>query len=257
MENPLIYDGKSYQIDFEDLEEKLADPAVSMMLLCNPQNPSGRIWTKDELERLGNLCAKYHVTVVSDEIHCDITDPGCEYTPFASISDTCRDNSVICIAPTKTFNLAGLKTAAVAVSDKKLREKMRKGLNASEASEPNNFSVEAAVAAFTKGEPWLLELRTYIQENKRCVQEFLKKEIPDVRMVYGEATYLLWLEVPKAAGSSRDLAGFLRKEAGLYLAAGKEYGEKSGAFLRMNAACPRSRLLEGLRRLKNGVEKFT
>lgn len=191
VESPLLYDGESYGIDFEDLEQKLADPKVSLMLLCNPQNPSGRIWTKEELNRVGDLCAKYHVLVVSDEIHCDITDPGCSYIPFASVSDTCGDNSITCIAPTKTFNLAGLKTAAVMIPNKELQEQVRKGIQANEASEPNAFSVDAAIAAFTKGEPWLEAMRAYIWENKKCVENFLKKELPQVHMVSGKASYLV------------------------------------------------------------------
>lgn len=257
VESPLRYGNETYTVDFADLEQKLADPKVTLMLLCNPQNPSGRIWTREELIQVGELCAKYHVLVVSDEIHCDVTDPGYRYTPFASISDLCRDNSIICIAPTKAFNLAGLKTAAVAVSDEKLREQMRKGLHANEASEPNAFSVDAAVAAFTRGEPWLEELRAYIQENKRCVEKFLREELPKVRLAQGRSTYLLWLDCSEIVDSRRNFAGFLREQAGLFLTDGKEYGENGSAFLRMNIGCPKSRVEEGLRRLKKGVEKFT
>lgn len=255
VESPLIYDGESYEMDFEDLEQKLADPKVSLMLLCNPQNPSGRIWTKKELKQVGDLCAKYHVLVVSDEIHCDITDPGYSYVPFASVSDTCGDNSITCIAPTKTFNLAGLKTAAVMVPDKELREQVKKGIQANEASEPNAFSVDAAIAAFTKGEPWLEDMRAYIWENKKCVENFLKNELPQVHMVSGKASYLVWLEY-SLLGEKRNFSSFLRKHAGLYLVDGKEYGENGSSFLRMNVGCPRSYVLEGLMRLKKGVELF-
>lgn len=255
VESPLIYDGESYEMDFEDLEQKLADPKVSLMLLCNPQNPSGRIWTKEELKQVGDLCAKYHVLVVSDEIHCDITDPGYSYIPFASVSDTCGDNSITCIAPTKAFNLAGLKTAAVMVPDKELREQVKKGIQANEASEPNAFSVDAAIAAFTKGEPWLEAMRAYIWENKKCVENFLKKELPQVHMVSGKASYLVWLEY-SLLGEKRNFSSFLRKHAGLYLVDGKEYGENGSSFLRMNVGCPRSYVLEGLMRLKKGVELF-
>ena len=255
VESPLIYDGESYEMDFEDLEQKLADPKVSLMLLCNPQNPSGRIWTKKELKQVGDLCAKYHVLVVSDEIHCDITDPGYSYVPFASVSDTCGDNSITCIAPTKTFNLAGLKTAAVMVPDKELREQVKKGIQANEASEPNAFSVDAAIAAFTKGEPWLEDMRAYIWENKKCVENFLKNELPQVHMVSGKASYLVWLEY-SLLGEKRNFSSFLRTHAGLYLVDGKEYGENGSSFLRMNVGCPRSYVLEGLMRLKKGVELF-
>lgn len=258
VENPLIYNGQSYEVDFEDLEQKLRDPKVSLMLLCNPQNPSGRIWTKEELKKIGELCTKYHVLVVSDEIHCDITDPGCGYVPFASVSDICRDNSITCIAPTKAFNLAGIKTAAVMVPHKELREQVQKGIQANEASEPNSFSVEAAIAAFTRGESWLEAMREYIWENKKCVEDFLEKELPQVRMVSGKASYLVWLDcslLDRTHPSRKDtFAGFLREHAGLYLVDGKEYGENGRAFLRMNVGCPRSYVREGLMRLKKGVE---
>lgn len=277
---PLRYDGESYKVDFEDLEHKLRDPKVSLMLLCNPQNPSGRIWSKEELKKIGELCAKYHVLVVSDEIHCDITDPGCGYIPFASVSDICRDNSITCIAPTKAFNLAGLKTAAVMVPHSELRAQVQKGIQANEASEPNSFSVEAAIAAFTRGEPWLEAMRAYIWENKKCVEDFLKTELPQVRMVSGKASYLVWLEytltdevrpprrdmyygvsvgdTTSKKTSQRDInfADFLRAQAGLYLVDGREYGESGSSFLRMNVGCPRSYVIEGLTRLKRGVELF-
>lgn len=280
VENPLRYTGESYEMDFADLEQKLKDPKVSLMLLCNPQNPSGRIWTREELEKVGELCAKYHVLVVSDEIHCDITDPGYSYIPFASVSDKCRNNSITCIAPTKAFNLAGLKTAAVMVPDRELREQVQKGIQANEASEPNSFSVEAAIAAFTRGEPWLEAMRAYIWENKKCVEDFLKKELPQVHMVSGKASYLVWLQytltdedcpprrdmyysVPvgdtilkKASQKDLNFAGFLRARAGLYLVDGREYGENGSSFLRMNVGCPRSYVMEGLTRLKKGVEMF-
>ena len=280
VENTLIYDGESYEVDFEDLEQKLRDPKVTLMLLCNPQNPSGRIWTKEELKKIGELCAEYHVLVVSDEIHCDITDPGCGYVPFASVSDICRDNSITCIAPTKAFNLAGLKTAAVMVPQSELRAQVQKGIQANEASEPNSFSVEAAIAAFTMGEPWLEAMRAYIWENKKCVEDFLKKELPQVHMISGKASYLVWLQytltdevrpphrgmyygVPigdttseKTSQKDINFADFLRAQAGLYLVDGREYGENGSSFLRMNVGCPRSYVIEGLTRLKKGVELF-
>lgn len=167
--------GKSYDVDFDDLEQKLSDPQTAMMILCNPHNPAGIIWDKDTLARIGELCWKYHVTVVSDEIHCDLTEPGIGYVPFASVSEKCRDNSITCLAPTKAFNLAGLQTAAVAVPNEALRHKVWRGLNTDEVAEPNVFAIEAAVVAFTKGEQWLEKLREYISEKKDMRQNFCRK----------------------------------------------------------------------------------
>lgn len=255
-ENPLKYDGESYRIDFDDLERKLSDPQTSMMILCNPHNPTGRIWSREELEQIGELCWKYHVTVISDEIHCDLTAPGSSYLPFASVSEKCRDNSITCIAPTKAFNLAGLQTAAVSVPNENLRHKVWRGLNTDEVAEPNSFAVEAAVAAFTKGEPWLEKLREYMQGNREYAENFLKKEIPRIRLVPAQATYLLWIDCTGIVGCADELAEYLRRQEGLYLSAGSQYGGNGRNFLRMNAACPRKRLAEGLKRLARGVPAY-
>ncbi|SOY30368.1 Cystathionine beta-lyase PatB [Acetatifactor muris] len=171
VESLLQYDGNTYHMDFEDLEQKLSNPQTTLMILCNPHNPVGRIWNREELGRVGDLCRKHHVIVISDEIHCDLTSPGQEYIPFASVSENCRKCSITCIAPTKAFNLAGLQTAAVAVPDPFLRHKVWRWLNTDEVAEPNSFAVEGAVAAFTKGEAWLDALREYIQENKKYADE--------------------------------------------------------------------------------------
>ncbi len=324
-ENPLLYDGNEYQIDFKDLEQKLSDPQTTLMILSNPHNPVGKIWSREDLERIGELCKKYHVTVISDEIHCDITDPGCCYTPFASISETCRDISITCIAPTKTFNIAGLQTSAVFVSDEVLRHKVRRAITADGISGAGVFSVEAAVAAFTKGADWLDALRRYIYQNKKTVEEFLQKELPEVKLVPGQATYLLWLDCNrvfdyqainnpvaetgtetghqsatdsgkgigieaglktgiktgieagieagikagieagikaeikagiKAEIKEADLSSFIRQETGLYLSNGKQFGTNGKQFMRMNIACPKSMLMDGLNRLKEGVKAY-
>ena len=256
LENELLYDGNSYSMDFEDLERKLSDPQTTLMLLCNPQNPAGRIWGCETLEKVGELGWKHHVRVISDEIHCDLAFPGQEYIPFASVSDKCRMNSVTCLAPTKAFNIAGLQTAAVSVPDPVLRHKVNRGLNTDEVAEPNAYAVQAAVAAFTEGAPWLDELREYLYGNRQYVQTFLKKELPQVKLVESQATYLLWLDCEKIAKDTEPLADFLRKETGLYVTAGGCYGSGSQKFLRVNIACPRGTLEDGMNRLKTGLQKF-
>ena len=257
LESPLRYDGKEYRIDFADLEEKLSDPQIALMILCNPHNPTGKIWDRQTLEKIGALCSRHHVTVVSDEIHCDLTDPEESYVPFASASETCRQISITCMAPTKAFNLAGLQTAAVSVPDEVLRHKVWRALNTDEAAEPNAFAVEAAVAAFTRGADWLDALRDYLYENKKLAEAYIEKEIPDVRAVASQATYLLWLDCSGLIGCGREAAGFLRRETGLYLSEGSQYGGNGADFLRMNIACPRAVLKDGLERLKNGLAAYS
>lgn len=217
LENPLRYENGEYSIDWEDLKNKLANPQTSLMILCNPQNPSGKIWSKEDLSRIGELCARYYVTVVSDEIHCDLTDPGKEYIPFASVSDVCRDISITCVAPTKTFNIAGLQTAAVIVPHKNLRHKVWRALNTDEVAEPNAFAVWAAEAAYNYGDKWLDELRGYIYNNKRIVNEYVNDNITSIKVVQSEATYLLWLDCSAITDNSSELAAYIRNRTGLYL----------------------------------------
>lgn len=256
LESPLTYDGKKYGIDFADLEKKLADPQTTLMILCNPHNPVGKIWDRETLAEIGRLCEKYHVTVISDEIHCDLTEPGKEYVPFASVSESCRKNSITCIAPTKAFNIAGMQTAAVAVPDPFLCHKVWRALNTDEIAEPNAFAVDAAVAAFTQGGEWLDALRGYISQNRQTVAAFIASSLPELRLIRAEATYLLWIDCSAVTDDSVEFTEFLRTEAGLYISDGAEYGETGRKFVRMNIACPASTLREGLMRLKNGTEKY-
>ena len=257
-ENPLIVDESlNCRMDFEDLDRKLSDPGVRLFILCNPQNPCGRIWNKEELARVGELAERHGVTVISDEIHCDLTDPQISYQPFAAVNEVCRKNSLTCLAPSKAFNLAGIQTAAVYSANKELLKRAEKGFDTDEVSEAGSFAVPAAVAAFSYGEDWLNELNGYIFENKRIVKEFLSKELPEVKVMPSEATYLLWLDVRSLPGQGRGFAEHLRKKAGLWLAAGESYGENGKGFLRMNIACPASLVREGLKRLKKGAESFS
>lgn len=257
LESPLVYRDGEYSVDFGDLEEKLANPQTTLMLLCNPHNPVGKIWDRETLFRIGELCAKHHVLVLSDEIHCDLTDPGYEYVPFASVSQACRDNSITCLAPTKTFNIAGLQTAAVMVPNPVIRHKLDRGLNTDEVAEPNAFAVGAAVAAFQKGEEWLEELREYLSENKRRVREFAEKNLSGIKVVPSRATYLLWLDCSGITEDAGELTAFIRRDSGLYLTEGEEYGACGKAFIRLNPACPRERLEDGMRRLEESVRRFT
>ncbi|MBR6336143.1 MAG: pyridoxal phosphate-dependent aminotransferase [Ruminococcus sp.] len=255
-EFPLDRINGEYSIDFDRLEKALSDPQTTLMLLCNPHNPIGRIWDRETLAKIGELAFDSGVTVISDEIHCDITDPGCEYVPFASVSEKCRDNCVVCISPTKAFNLAGLQTAAAAVPNARLRHKVWRALNTDEVAEPNAFAVQAAAAAFEKGGEWLDELRQYLYDNKQLVREFIASKIPQIRLVPSDATYLLWLDCTSLGITSMELAKHIRKSTGLYLSSGDIYGSRE-CFLRMNIACPRAMVQDGLERLLRAVRMLS
>lgn len=256
VENHLLYDGREYHIDWETLERQLADPQTSLMILCNPHNPIGKIWDKETLARIGALCAENDVTVFSDEIHCDITAPGKEYVPFASVNEQCRQISVTAIAPTKTFNLAGIQSAAVYAENKALHHKMWRRLNTDEVAEPNAFAMCATIAAFTCGADWLDELRVYIEENKKYVTDFIAREIPQMKVVPSEATYLMWLDCQAYTKDSNKLYAFIRKESGLYLASGREYGTNGDGFLRLNVATTRKNVEDGMERLKQSMKAW-
>lgn len=256
LESPLRYEDYEYSMDFEDLEKKLADPQTSMMLLCNPHNPVGKIWDRDVLKRIGDLCEKYHVIVISDEIHCDLLAPGLEYIPFASVSENCRKNSISLIAPTKTFNLAGMQTAAAVVPDEQLHHRLWRAVNTDEVGEPNAFAIQATIAAFREGRAWLEALREYIQGNKNYVQDCLDNGLQQLHVVSTDATYLLWLDCERLAGSVTSFVNCLRKDTGLFLSDGRIYGEAGAGFLRMNVACPRSQVEDGMERLQRAVLQY-
>lgn len=256
LECPLVYEKGNYEIDFADLEQKLAHPETTMLIFCNPHNPVGKIWSAEEMALVGELCRRHHVTVVSDEIHCDLTVPGESYTPFASVSDICRNISITCIAPTKTFNLAGIHTAAVFAANEALRRKVSRGINNDEVAEPNAFAVTAAVAAYGEGAGWLEELREYLQENRRAVGKYLAEKLPRLHLVQSKATYLLWIDCSGLRREPKGLAAFIRRDTGLYLTDGSVYGGNGNQFLRMNIACPRESVMDGMERLDRGIRHF-
>lgn len=256
VECQLEYDGSAYGINLEDLEKKLQDRQTSLMILCNPQNPVGKIWTKEELAKIGELCAANNVVVLSDEIHCDITEPGKLYVPFASVNETCRNNCIMAVAPTKTFNLAGLGTAAVVVPDANLRHKVWRGLNTDECGEPNAFAVQGAVSAFTKGESWLDELRTYVWENRKVTEDFISDSVPVLKTVKSDATYLVWIDVSGSGMDGSTFAEKLRGQTGLILSGGSQYGKGGENFVRMNLATSRKIVEDALNRLKSFVDSL-
>ena len=253
VESLLTYRSGEYSMDFEDLEAKLSDPETKMFVLCNPHNPVGRIWSKEDLQKVGELCKKHGVLVISDEIHCDITDPDILYTPFASVSECCLQNSITAMAPTKCFNIAGIQSAAAMTPNPDLRARIEKALYRNLANEPNAFAVAATVAAFEHGDLWLDEMRSYVYQNKLTVLEYVRKNIPGLYVVPSRATYLLWLDCSAFTSDSLSFAAEIRRKTGLFLSYGTQYGESGKQFLRFNIACPRTLLLDGLDRLRRAL----
>lgn len=252
----LDYSDGVYKIDFAALEEVLSHPLTTMLVFCNPHNPTGNIWSKEEISKVGALCKKHGVTVLSDEIHCDLTMPDYEYTPFASVSDDCAQISITCISASKAFNLAGLQSAAVIVPNAHLREKVVRGLNSDEVAEPNCFAIEGTLAAFNEGEKWLDGLRNYLFENRMYVHGYLGENLPEVKVVAANATYLVWIDCSAVTDNSDRLCEFIREKTGLIISSGKQYRGGSACFVRLNTACNRTRLDDGLARFVKGVKEY-
>ena len=249
----LVYENGEYHIDFADLEEKMSDPQTTLMILCNPHNPVGKIWSKEELARIGELAYRHGVRVISDEIHFPLTDPGKTCVPFASVSEKCRMNSVTCVSASKAFNLAGIGAACAIVPDKKLHHKVWRGINTDEVGEPNAFAVSASIAAYTKCDEWLTEVREYIAENKKYCYDFIENNIPGLKVVRGEATYLMWVDASEFTDDSVRLKEEIFERTGLYVSSGASYGECGRRFLRINLATTRANVVDGMMRLKRAL----
>lgn len=258
VESELIYhrEDMSYDIDWEDLEAKAKREDTKLLLLCNPHNPVGRIWTSEELGRIGEICQANGVMVLSDEIHCDLTLPGKEYVPFASVNDVNRDISITCVAPSKTFNIAGLQSSAVIVPNRRLCRTIWNAINNDEIGEGNCFSQIAAMAAFNEGGEWLDQLREYVAENKRIAAEYINEKVPGLSATVTDATYLLWIDCSELSPDSNKLALHLKNDGRLFITRGSTYGGNGEGFLRMNLALPRSVLMDGLGRLERSARSF-
>ena len=250
--NDLVYENGTYRIHFDDLEEKASDPQAKLLLLCNPHNPVGRVWTREELIRTGEICLRNQVTVVSDEIHCDLVYRGHTHIPFASLGEAFASHSASCTSPSKTFNLAGLQVANILAVDETMRSKIDKALNVNEVCEINAFAVEALIAAYNGGEEWLEELKSYVYGNYVCLRHFFARHFPRFTVLPLEATYLVWIDCSSLGQPSAAIARLLLEKEKLRLNEGTMYGGAAGeGFLRMNIACPRALLVEGLNKIKN------
>lgn len=255
--NPLVYTNGTYRIDFDDLARKATDPKVKLLLLCNPHNPVGRVWTQAELMCIGEICLRNDVLVVADEIHCELVYSGHTYIPFASISDDFRNRSVTCTSPSKAFNLAGLQIANIFAADESVRVKIDKAINLNEVCDVNPFGVEALVAAYNDGEEWLEELKCYLSDNYLYMRTFFNKYLPQFPVVKLEGTYLVWVDCSVLNRSSKEIAEILLKAEKLWINEGSMYGEAGEGFIRINIACPRQILIDGLNRLKRGLKEIS
>ena len=252
--NPLIYRNGTYQIDFADLEQKAADPSVKVLLLCNPHNPAGRVWTKQELTRIGDICIRNNVWVIADEIHCELVFPGHTYIPFASISQEFLMHSVTCTSPSKAFNLAGLQIANIISADTDIRIKIDKAINVNEVCDVNPFGVEALMAAYNDSEEWLEELKQYLFANYNYLRAYFAECLPKFPVSMLEGTYLVWVDCSVLNQSSDEIVKTLLEKEKLWVNEGGLYGEAGEGFIRINIACPRQQLIEGLNRLRRALK---
>ena len=236
-----------FEVDWADFEAKCADEKTTVFLLCNPHNPTGRVWTKAELERMNSLCLKHGVKVVSDEIHCELVMPGYRFQPFAAISEACRDNSVVLNSPSKSFNIAGLQIANIICSRPDWRRRLDRAININEVCDVNPFGPVALVAAYNESEQWLDELCQYLKGNYDALCRFFAQELPQLPVTLLEGTYLVWIDVRRLNLSSDELVNRLLVNGRVWVNAGTMYGQDG--FIRINIACPRSQMMEGLGRL--------
>ena len=257
LENPLRRQGDSYVIDFEDFERKCADEKTTVFLLCNPHNPSGRVWTKEELERMNDICLKHGVKVIADEIHCELTMPGYTYQPFAAVSDACRDNSVVLNSPSKAFNIAGLQIANIVCHQPERRQRINRALNINEVCDVNAFGIIALQEAYNNGGEWLDELKQYLYENYVTLKEFFAEYLPKLEVCRLEGTYLAWVDLSRIELTADEAAHDLLEHAKVLVNSGTMYGQKDGfCYLRINLACPHATLMEGLKRIGRELSPY-
>lgn len=254
--NSLIYNKEElrYEIDFDDLERKLAHERARLMLICNPHNPGGRVWTRDELTRVAELCHKYSVRVVSDEIHCELTLYDNEYVPFGSLPDELSHGSITCCSPSKAFNTAGLQIANIVCRDAEVRNRIDRAININEVCDVNPFGVIALQAAYSdEGYEWLTQLRAYISSNYDLLRERFARELPKCKVMRMEGTYLAWIDCSELHISSDEIEEMLMHENKVWVNAGSMYGTEGAAFIRINMACTSELLNEGITRIVNGL----
>ena len=247
--SPLVLKDGHYEIDFVDFEQKITSKNVKLFLLCNPHNPAGRVYTRDELQKMATICLQHGVTIVADEIHNDFIRKGYEHTVLASLGNDIAQHVVTCTAPSKTFNLAGLQISNIFIENESMRQKFRATIDHAGYSQPNALGMFAAQAAYEKGLPWLEALRDYLEQNYQKTKAFLAKHLPKVTLIEPEGTYLLWLDFRAYGLSAKELDDIIVHEANLWLDSGHIFGKDGEGFERLNIACPWATLEQGLKQL--------
>lgn len=253
--NPLKFKNGQYVMDYEDLVNKI-DPATKMMILCSPHNPVGRVWTKQELIQLGEICLQHDILIVSDEIHFDLILKGNVHTPFAAISEAFAQHSIICTAPSKTFNLAGLQTSNIIIANEGLRKKFKNTVDTLSLGLTSTFGLVATESAYRYGDEWLEQLLDYLQQNLDFLTDYIETNIKELKVIRPEGTYLVWIDCRELGLNAKELEHLIQKEAKVALDEGYIFGESGKGFTRMNIACPRSILEEGLKRIDKAVKGF-
>ncbi|MBO7094404.1 MAG: pyridoxal phosphate-dependent aminotransferase [Spirochaetia bacterium] len=251
---PLCYKDGRYTRDIGAFEKAIRENNVKAFILCSPHNPVGRVWTKEELLAVAEICRRYDVTVIADEIHCDFIRAGIKFTSFATLGDEYKQKLILCTAPSKTFNLAGLQVSNIWVPDTEIRKKFKKENRANGYNEVNALGMTAAEAVYTLGKPWLTQLKAYLEGNIAYVKDFLAKNLPSVYLVESEGTYLLWLDFHGTGLSNQDIKDRIENKAKLWLDHGDMFGEGGDYFERINIACPRSILEQAMNRLKGAFK---
>jgi cystathionine beta-lyase len=254
--NPLTLTQNGYRMDFMDLERRISDQNIKMAILCHPHNPVGRVWTREELQRFGEICLANDILVVSDEIHGDLIYSHVDFHPFATLGSDFEQHSITCTAPSKTFNLAGLHSSNIIIPNKKLREQFNLTLRNNGLTGLGTFGIVALEAAYSHGEGWLDEVMSYIEENYYYLEEYCREYLPEVRVIKPEGTYLVWLDCRALGLDNDDLEQLMLNEARVYLDEGYIFGEEGAGFERINIACPRSLLKEALERIRSAVHKL-
>lgn len=249
-------DQHTYHVDWYDLEDKLANPLTTLMILCNPHNPTGYVWTKDELIHILSLAKRHGVIVISDEIHGDLVLEGPDYTPAFSLPTEITSNLITLVSTSKTFNLAALHSATGIVPNPILRERFNRAINKYEVAEPNLLAIPGAIAAYRQGGDWLHQLKQYVLANKRYIADFIKRNLPEMHLVPGTATYLLWIDTSEISDNSQKLAEFIRQDSGLIINPGTYYHGNGAEFIRINIAYPRKQIEDAMQRLLKSVKDF-
>ncbi|MGG1629299.1 MalY/PatB family protein [Rossellomorea sp. NRS-1567] len=253
MKNTLLYEDGVYSIDFDDLEEKARHPGTKLLILCSPHNPVGRVWTQEELRRIGSIAKQHDLWIISDEMHGDLVYKGYEHVPLFKGDDSLIERSILCAAPSKTFNIAGLQTSILLIPNKDLRDKYNEKLTGYGLMRPNVFGIEGTIAAYEEGEPWLNELLMVLEENKQYVLNYLVQHLPEVKGITPQATHLIWMDCKELGMTGEELCTFFLNKAKVKFDEGFKFGQSGHTFVRMNIACPKERIDLALRRIHEAI----